>query len=171
MASVITTAAVAFALREIDAGRAVGAADAFRASFERLNALVGATVRQLVVVALLTLTVVGVPFAIRRYVRWSLFAEACALEDRTASGSLERSSHLVSGHWWRTFGFTGLVVVLAAVSGPLLGVGLLLLTDRSLNFINLAGALVYTMTVPYAAIALTLYYFDLEARRDRVVHA
>ena len=31
------------------------------------------------------------------------------------------------------------------------------------NFINLAGSLAYTFAVPYAAIALTLYYFD-EAR-------
>jgi hypothetical protein len=68
--------------------------------------------------------------------------------------------------WSRTFGFTTLVVVLVALSGPMLGVGLLLLTDRSLNFINVAGALVYTITVPYAAIALTLYYFDLEARQS-----
>jgi hypothetical protein len=163
-ASVITTAAVAYSLREIDGGRAVRAADAFRAAFERLRALVGAGARQLGAVALLTLTVVGVPFAIRRYVCWSLFAEACALEDRTATGSLRRSGELVAGQWWRTFGFTGLVVVLAALSGPLLGVALLLLTDQSLNFINVAGALVYTVTVPYAAIALTLYYFDLEAR-------
>jgi hypothetical protein len=50
------------------------------------------------------------------------------------------------------------------LSGPLLGVGLLLLTDHSLNFINLAASLVYTFTVPFAAIQLTLYYFDLEAR-------
>jgi hypothetical protein len=46
----------------------------------------------------------------------------------------------------------------------LFGVGLRLLTDHSLNFINLAAAFVYTVTVPYAAIQLTLYYFDLEAR-------
>jgi len=70
----------------------------------------------------------------------------------------------VKGRWWRTFGFTMLVDVLAILSGPLLGVGLLLLTDHTLNFINLAAALVYTFTVPYAAIQLTLYYFDLEAR-------
>lgn len=50
------------------------------------------------------------------------------------------------------------------LSGPLLGVGLLLVTDQSLNFINLAASLVYAFTVPYAAIQLTLYYFDLEAR-------
>ena len=50
------------------------------------------------------------------------------------------------------------------LSGPLLGVGLLLLTDHSLNFINVAGALVYTFTVPFAVIQLTLFYFDLETR-------
>jgi len=43
-------------------------------------------------------------------------------------------------------------------------IGLLLLTDHSLNFINLAASLVYMFTVPYAAIQLRLYYFDLEAR-------
>jgi hypothetical protein len=73
---------------------------------------------------------------------------------------------LVRARWWRTFGFTVLVDVLAILSGPLFGVGLLLLTDHSLNFINLAAALVYTLTVPYAAIQLTLYYFDLEARGE-----
>jgi hypothetical protein len=73
---------------------------------------------------------------------------------------ISRASH----RWRRTFGFTALVDTLAILSGPLLGVGLLLLTDHSLNFINLAAALVYTFTVPYAAIQLTLYYFDLEAR-------
>jgi hypothetical protein len=56
------------------------------------------------------------------------------------------------------------VDVVVALSGPLFGVALLLLTDRSLNFINFAGSLIYMLTVPYAAIAFTLYYFDLDAR-------
>ena len=86
------------------------------------------------------------------------------LDDLSATDSLRRSSQLVKGHWWRTFGFTVLVDALAILSGPLIGVGLLLLTDHSLNFINLAASLVYTFTVPFAAIQLTLYYFDLEAR-------
>jgi ABC-type sugar transport system permease subunit len=85
------------------------------------------------------------------------------LENLPADGSLRRSSELVKGHWWRTLGFTAVVDALAVLSGPLLGVGLLLLTDHSLTFINLAACLVYTFTVPYAAIQLTLYYFDLEA--------
>ena len=119
---------------------------------------------ELGMVILLTITVVGIPFALHRFVRWSLFAEACMLDDLSATESLRRSSELVKGRWWRTFGFTVVVDTLAVLSGPLLGVGLLLLTDHTLNFINLAASLVYTYTVPYAAIQLTLYYFDLEAR-------
>jgi hypothetical protein len=121
-------------------------------------------VTELGMVLLLTLTVVGIPFAIHRFIRWSLFAQACMLDNLSARESLRRSSELVKGRWWRTFGFTVPVDVFTALSGPLLGVGILLLTDHTLNFINLAAALVYTFTVPYAAIQLTLYYFDLEAR-------
>ena len=166
ISSVCTTAAVAAALGELEAGRRISAVGAFRIALRRGRALAGALVRQLGSVILLTIVVVGIPFAIRRFVRWSLFAQASVSEDLDARESLRRSAQLVDGHWWRTFGFTALVDVLAALSGPLLGVLLLLLTDRSLNFINLAGSLVYTITVPYAALALTLYYFDLEARRS-----
>ena len=163
-ASVIATAAVAVILNEIDAGRPILAGLAYRRVLRRLRPLTRGMVTELSTVLLLTITVVGIPFAIRRFIQWSLFAEACMLDELSATDSLRRSSLLVRGHWWRTFGFTALVDILAVLSGPLLGVGLLLLTDHSLNFINLAAALVYTFTVPYAAIQLTLYYFDLEAR-------
>jgi hypothetical protein len=43
---------------------------------------------------------------------------------------------------------------------------LLLLSARSLNFIDITSSLVYMLTVPLAAIALTLYYFDVEALRE-----
>jgi hypothetical protein len=49
-------------------------------------------------------------------------------------------------------------------SGPLLGVVILLFTARSLTFVDITGSLVYTLVVPSGAIALTLYYFDLQAR-------
>jgi hypothetical protein len=163
-ASVITTAAVALALRELDAGRTIRAGEAYRRVYQRLRPLAGAMATEYVVVLLLIVTVVGIPFAIHRFIRWSLFAQACMVDERSAGESLLRSSELVRGHWWRTFGFTALVDALVVLSGPLLGVGLLLVTDKSLNFINLASAVVYALTVPYAAIALTLYYFDLEAR-------
>jgi hypothetical protein len=163
-ASVITTGAVAVILEEIDAGRRIMAGQAYGRVLRRLRPLLRGMFTELVMVILLTITIIGIPLAIHRFVRWSLFAQACVLDDLPAVESLDRSSELVRGQWWRTFGFTALVDVLAVLSGPLFGVGLLLLTDHSLNFINLAAALVYTVTVPYATIQLTLYYFDLEAR-------
>jgi hypothetical protein len=162
-ASVIATAVVAVILQEIDAGQPVLAGQAYRRVLRRLRPLTRGMLIEIGTVIVLTVTVIGIPFAIYRFIRWSLFAEACMLDDLSASDSLRRSSLLVKGHWWRTFGFTALVDILAILSGPLFGVGLLLVTDHSLNFINLAAAFVYTITVPYAAIQLTLYYFDLEA--------
>ena len=47
-------------------------------------------VTELGMVLLLTITIVGIPFAIYRVVRWSLFAEACMLEDLSASDSRSR---------------------------------------------------------------------------------
>jgi hypothetical protein len=163
-ASVIATAAIAVILDELDAGRRILAGQAYRRVLQRLRPLARGMATELAMVFLLTITVIGIPFAFHRFIRWSLFAEACMLGELSASEALQRSSQLVRGRWWRTCGFTVLVDVLAILSGPALGVGLLLLTDHSLNFINLAAALVYTFTVPYAAIQLTLYYFDLEAR-------
>jgi hypothetical protein len=163
-ASVITTAAVALLLGEIDDGRRMRAGEAYRLVFQRLRPLARGMAAELATVVVLSITVVGVPFAIARFIRWSLFAQACVLGDLSAGESLRRSSVLVRGHWWRTFGFTALVDVVAVLSGPLFGVGLLLLTDHSLNFINVAASVVYALTVPLAAIALTLYYFDLEQR-------
>ena len=167
-ATVITTAAVAIILDEIDAGRRMLAGRAYARVLRRLGPLARGMATELAMVIVLTITVVGIPFAIHRFVRWSLFAQACMLDDLSATESLRHSSELVRGEWWRTFGFTAVVDALAVLSGPLFGVGLLLLTDHSLEFINLAAALVYSVTVPYAAIQLTLYYFDLEARRRAV---
>ena len=166
-ASVIATAVVAVILSELDAGHLVLAGQAYRRTFRRWRTLGRAMATELAMVLVLTITVVGIPFAIHRFIRWSLFAEACMLDDLPATESLRRSSELVKGHWWRTFGFTALIDAIAVLSGPLLGVGLLLLTDHSLNFINIAASLVYTFTVPYAAIQLTLYYFDLDTRVRR----
>ena len=70
----------------------------------------------------------------------------------------------MQGQWWRTFGFKVLVSMLSVVSGLGFGIALLLLTSQTLNFIDLASSLIYVLTVPFTAAALTLYYFDLEAR-------
>jgi hypothetical protein len=163
-ASVISTAAVAAFLAELDDGRRIDARETYRCAFRRLGSLSGGMAREIAAVLALSVTAIGVPFAIHRFIRWSLFAQACVLDELPARGALRRSSELVRGNWWRTFGFTAAIDVLAALSGPVLGVTLLLITDQALEVINVACSAVYAFTVPYAAVVLTLYYFDLEAR-------
>jgi hypothetical protein len=61
------------------------------------------------------------------------------LEGTTAIGSLRASRRLTRGRWWRTFGFTAFVDILAIVSGPILGILILLLASESLTFIDITG--------------------------------
>jgi len=164
IAAAAVTAAVSAAIGEIDAGRRVSAIQAYVLAGRRLRALSGATILEIVVIIVLTLTVIGIPLAIWLFVRTSLFAQAAVLEQEDLQGSLRASARLTRGRWWRTFGFTALIDIIVILSGPVLGVLILLLTSQSLTFINLIGSIIYALTVPYAAIALTLYYFDLQAR-------
>ncbi len=171
IAAAAVTAAVASALSELEAGRPVSAISAYRAAARHRRALFGATAIQFVLTVILTLSVIGIPYAVYRLIRTSLFAQMCALEDETAAGALRGSANLIRGRWWRTFGFTAVIDLVAALSGPLLGVLVLLLTSRSLTFIDITGSIIYALTVPYAAIALTLYYFDLHARASPATRA
>jgi hypothetical protein len=161
-AAAAVTAAVSAALNELDAVRPITVRRAYLLAGRNGRALGGATALQFVLILLLVMTVVGIPIAVYYFIRTSLFAQTNVLEDENAIGSLRASVQLTRRHWWRTFGFTTLVNVIAIVSGPLVGVLILLLTSQSLTFIDITGSIVYTLVVPYAAIALTLYYFDLK---------
>jgi hypothetical protein len=57
------------------------------------------------------------------------------------------------------------VTVIALLLGPLVGTLLLFVTNASFNFINLVSSLVYTVVLPYAAIASTYLYFDLRVAK------
>lgn len=167
-ATVLATAAVAVVLGDLAAERHLSARQAIRTTRHRLGPLAAGALTQYAVVLLLTLTVVGIPLAVYGFIRWSLFTQACMLDSRGGLDSLARSSLLVRGRWWRTFGFTVVVDVLAVLSGLVVGIALLLLTPGSLSFIDITSSLVYTLTVPFAAIALTLYYFELECAPDEL---
>jgi hypothetical protein len=181
IASVIVGAAVATALVELRAGRALRPWQAYRRAFSRLGELARAVVGEVVLVVLLLLSVVGIPLAVHLLVRWAFIAQTAVIEELDARPALARSADLVRGRWWSVFGITATVNVLAVLSGPVVGITLLLTaTSASLDGINLIGSLVYTFTVPLAAVAVTLLYFDLAARpalgglrlvrRHRAVH-
>jgi Vacuolar protein sorting-associated protein 62 len=160
----VVQAATAAAVKRTEDGVPVSGRDAYRRVRPRLPSLVAALVLVAVVVAALHVTVIGIPVEIWLVVRWSLFSQCVVLEELSWWAALRRSSALVRGRWWRVAGITLAVVGLSLLLGPLTGVGVLLLTPASLAVVNVVSGIIYTLTIPYAAIATTYLYYDLRVR-------
>jgi hypothetical protein len=127
----------------------------------KLGPLLGVVFICAVIVALVSLTSIGVVLGVWLLVRWAFLAQVVVLEDIDALGALRRSSRLVRGSWWRTASMLLFVTVIALLLGPLVGTLLLFVTSASFNFINLVSGLVYVIVLPFTAIAGTYLYFDL----------
>jgi hypothetical protein len=72
---------------------------------------------------------------------------------------------VVRGRWRRTVRVAGFLWLLSIVIGPIL-VFALVFTALSPFLINVFGALVFAVFVPYVAIGRTLLYFDLLVSRE-----
>ena len=164
-AGIAVTAAVACALGRIHEGEHPDALAAFRGIVPRLGSLGWAWFRVILIAGLLAVTIVGIPLAVVYLVRKAVLSQACVLEDLHATPALRRSSELVSGHGLRVLAISALVNVTAFLLGPIVGVAVLFLTSGSLSLINLISSLVYAFVVPYAAIAMTLLFYDLRRRQ------
>jgi hypothetical protein len=162
----VIQAATAAAMASFGDEQPLGALAAYRAVFDHWRPLFGAIGLAAVVVAVLSLTTVGVLVALWLFVRWSVTAQAVMLEGRGARDALRRSAHLVRGNWFRVAALTLFVTVLAYLLGPLAGALLLFVTSASFDFVNMFSALVDTLALPYVAIASTYLYYDLELRQE-----
>jgi hypothetical protein len=162
----IVQAATASALAAIDEGGPVSARGAYRSVVPHLLPLVGYVLAASVVIAVLELTVVGIPVGIWLTVSWSLLAQVVQLEGETSPRALRRSLALVRGHWWRTALFTLVVTGGGLLLGPVIGGLLLLGTTAAFNVVNVVAGLVYAVTMPFVAIATTYLYYDLRTRAE-----
>ena len=162
----LVVSAVTGALGELRAGRPVGAYEAYRLAWHRLRTLLGARLRALGIVALLTITVIGIPWALQRAVRWTFLEHAILFEGRNARDARLASEELVRGSWWRTLGVTAVLATIGVGLGPAVGVGLILLTSASLAFINLLTALIYLVLIPWVAIGLVMLYDELKLQAE-----
>lgn len=157
-------AAVSQALRDLDAGRPVSVLGAYREVRRHLRPLALVAARLVVVVWALLLFVFTAPLALIYAVRNGFAVQAVMIEDHSAGDAFRRSREVVRGQWWRTTAVAALVVGLGAITGPLVGVILLLVSDGSFNVINLVTALVYVVTIPFVALVLGYLYLDLSLR-------
>jgi hypothetical protein len=119
-----------------------------------------------IVVAILTVTVIGLPIAVFLAVRWSLLAQVVVLEGHERRGTLHRSGEIVGRHWLRAASLILIVAGTGLLLGPVVGTLLLLLTSASFDFVNLVSALIYVFTLPFVALVTTYLYFDLVVREQ-----
>jgi hypothetical protein len=156
----IVIAATARALVELDADRAVGPLRAYRLAVENVGALFRALLVAALVVSLLAGSIYLLPVAVWLAGRWALLVPAVEIEHVSALRALGRSARLVRGRWLKV---TSLIVAggaLALVAGPVVGVGLILLTDAPFWLVNVVAGVVYTVTMPIVALTTTYVYFD-----------
>jgi hypothetical protein len=164
----LVSAAVIARLDARDHGRELESGDALDVAQERFRDVVSASLRATGIVFLLSITVVGMPWAVKRLVKWAFIIPSIVVDAQTGETALAYSESLVLGRWWVTFGrlaastlvllLPALVVnqvILAAIPG-VAGVILSHVTDF--------------ITLPYGMITTALLYFDLKARRDADSH-
>jgi hypothetical protein len=157
----IVVGVTASALSSMAKGEVPRVRDVYRAVWARFWLLLSAVVRAGLLVVVLTLTVVGIPVAIERGVRWALVPQACLLGDPN-EGPLRQSVRVTRGNWWRTFGLTSLMNVPAVTLALLVGIAILLLIPAApIYVVALTSSCVFAFTYPYVGIATTLLYFDL----------
>jgi hypothetical protein len=157
-------AASACALVEIDRGRSIDAATAYRIGLRRVRPLLGAVALFVVVWVVLTATAFAIPVAIWLAVRWCLLAPVVELEGLGGIAALRRSAQLVRGRWFRIASLVGLSAAVALTIGPLLGALLIFATDLPFAFLNVVSGIVYAAALPFVGIVTAYAYVDARAR-------
>lgn len=160
----IVSAAVAHVLDPADGRSHVSGIDALRAVAARRRELLSALGRAIAVVAVLAISVVGLPFALRQLVRYQFLAQAVMVDGCDGRAALTRSSSLVRGRWFHTAVAVAVlnlgIVVVATLVGLLL---LVVLQMLPLWAFSLLVTLTSALVVLLAATAQTLLYGDAVA--------
>jgi hypothetical protein len=93
---------------------------------------------------------------------WSMLVPVIVIEGSSAGDSFKRSFEVVRGHGWPVFGLILITFITVAIASGLIRLLFAPLPDFLDNWL---GSLVaHSLTIPFAAAALTTAYFKLTAR-------
>lgn len=194
--STFVVAGLAYASAHVYLGREITPGIALERAWQRFWTYLGSLILWSLVIGGLTVTIIGIPFAIYFSVRWGLYSLPVLLEGTTARNALRRSTELVKGTWWRVFGIMVSIslisfmiyFILEASSGFLLtwmGLSeaeaptgfldtlrqLFIPTPSEIGWFSytirrLISLIIATFTMPISTIGSTLLYFDLRIRKE-----
>ncbi len=139
---------------------------------DRFWQLLGCFLLWLLVVAILTITIIGIPFAIYFAVRWGLFPGTIMFEKHIISTALGRSSELVNGMWWRMFGmFLAIFLLSTAVHATIeISVGFILIATNLVSEVDLIDILEWGL-FGTSFEATTPFFYVISIVIHLVVHA
>ncbi len=165
VAMAVVGAVVIVFVRQLVASDPVGFGGSWRGMSERVWRVIGAELLAKLALFLMIASVIGIPFFIWKVVGWAFVQQEVMFTDKSIRGALRGSSDLVRGRWWHAVRTILFLYVLGAVAGPVLTVALVF-TPLPLLWINVLGALIYSLVIPYIVLSETLLYLDLEARAE-----
>jgi hypothetical protein len=165
VAAPIVSAVVIMFVRNVDRQQDTGLVAAWSAVVGRLWRLLVVQLITNLAVIILLLTIIGIPLAVKKFIDWQLAQQEVIFEDRSIREALRGSTRIVHGHWWRTGTVAGILWLLSQIPGPALGFALLFTTIPA-GEVNLVGAIVFVLLIPYVEIGRTLLYFDLKGRES-----
>lgn len=167
MVALIVPACV-YAMKDIRRGVVPGVWRSFVGAFKALPVTIPAIA---VIVLLLlgsTISLVFLPIAIYVVVRWQFFLEAAILDDKKPfTDALGESWRVTKGEWLRAVLGSVVFQTLAIIPGPLIGVLVMIVGGSRVSFANFLSGFVYALTIPIAAVGITMLYHRL-ARHEIV---
>ncbi len=164
IAQAIVAAVVIVLVRSLATAAApVGFRAAWGGMRERFWRVVLAQMMATLGIFLLALSVIGLPFALNKLVAWRFVQQEVLFTDKSIREAFHASSDLVRGRLWHTVRLAVFLTLAALVAGPIVSFALIF-TSLPLAWVNLLGALVFSLMIPYVALGDTLLYFDLQER-------
>ena len=160
---------ILLSLQDDETGNDLTAIDGLRYVQAHIRVLWGAALRGTIVVVGLAITIVGIPWAIRQYIRYQVAVATIVLEGEDAAGSLKRSSDLISGRlrWWHTavaiLSIQSLLAITGAVSGLLF---LIVANGLPLGVYSAITAASGALIVPYLVTTSAYLYGNIIAERQ-----
>lgn len=156
--------AVLVVFREIEHGHRPTVRETLRGVHDRFKVMARALLRPAGTVFLLAISVVGLPWAIQRAVRWTFVPHAVLLDDIAPDTAPAYSAEAVRGGWWRTAGTDMVLTILGAAPGPLLGIALMITMAAGVDFVNALSSVIYAAVLPFTILGTAILYRRRQGR-------
>lgn len=144
-------------------GQPVRVAGAYATALRRFLAILAGSLVVAVVTGLLAVTLILLPVAVFLFINWSMLVQVMINEGMGPLAALSRSRQVVRGQWWRTFGIILAIALLGVLPGFVIG---WITGPVGSDWVSALGvAAAGAITAPFIALAQTLLYADLRARK------